>query len=192
MGLDIQVVGDNNEELEFIASENEEEDLFNKHSLSRTFCNFMCRRDVVEHETELEQIARITGIDVSPLYEMENSHSDESLSLTFKIFAKEDDDWDAFSRKSEETKSKISGNIDRVLLLLHNLIQKLSGMENLPALLIQTDFDTLGNAEYFSDFPLDKGEGYIGNNFGQDLRNFQRFLEFAKQNGTSTVWFDYG
>jgi hypothetical protein len=48
------------------------------------------------------------------------------------------------------------------------------------------------NSFYFSDFKIDKGDSYMGNNFGQDLRNFKRFLEFAKENGRTTVWFQYG
>ena len=72
------------------------------------------------------------------------------------------------------------------------MIEKLSTVNNLPSLLLPTDFDSLGSEEYFSSFNIDKGEGYIGNNFGQDLRNFKRFLEFAKERGTTTVWFNYG
>ncbi|MBI3235362.1 MAG: hypothetical protein HYZ42_15225 [Bacteroidetes bacterium] len=72
------------------------------------------------------------------------------------------------------------------------LIDKLNSIENLPSLLLKTEFDTLGIEEYFSAFQGDKGDGYIGNNFGQDLRNFKRFLEYAKQHGTTTVWFNYG
>jgi len=39
---------------------------------------------------------------------------------------------------------------------------------------------------------IDKGDGYLNNNFGQDLRNFKRFVEFAKKRGATTVYFRYG
>jgi hypothetical protein len=53
-------------------------------------------------------------------------------------------------------------------------------------------FARFANEDYFSEFQIDKGDGYIGNNFGRDLRNFKKFLEYAKEKGTTTVWFDYG
>jgi hypothetical protein len=31
----------------------------------------MCRRDAIEEEPELNQIGRITGVDIAPLYAME-------------------------------------------------------------------------------------------------------------------------
>jgi hypothetical protein len=49
-----------------------------------------------------------------------------------------------------------------------------------------------GRKSYFADFTQDVGEGYIGNNLGQDLRNFQRFLHYAKSQGSTTVYFSYG
>ena len=49
------------------------------------------------------------------------------------------------------------------------------------------------NSEYyFSDFNKDKGEGYIGNNFGQDMRNFKRFIDYAIDRNSETIWFEYG
>ena len=61
-----------------------------------------------------------------------------------------------------------------------------------PTLLQLLDSQWHTEGEYFSDFLLDKGDGYINNNFGQDLRNFRRFLEHAKRHGSTTVFFQYG
>eukprot|EP01012_Entosiphon_sulcatum_P027757 TRINITY_DN33495_c0_g1_i1.p1 TRINITY_DN33495_c0_g1~~TRINITY_DN33495_c0_g1_i1.p1 ORF type:complete len:137 (-),score=9.51 TRINITY_DN33495_c0_g1_i1:139-507(-) len=87
---------------------------------------------------------------------------------------------------------KLKGNIGSVLETVESLIQKLSHFGNLSSRLNNHGRDTLGYDYYFTDFDIDKGEGYIGNNFGQDLRNFRNFLKYAKTNGATTVWFNYG
>jgi len=191
MGLDIHIDTNNYEELHSDDYYDEKNDYFNKHSLSRTFCNFMGRQDLVSHVPELDQIGEITGVDISSIYEMENYPEEEKLEF-FLATADSEEDKQEILKKAEEDKVKLQGNIDKVLKTITGLIEKLNHIDNLPSLLLPTDFDSLGNEEYFSAFQIDKGEGYIGNNFGQDLRNFKRFLEFAKTNGTTTVWFNYG
>jgi hypothetical protein len=52
---------------------------FHKHSLSRTFCNFMSRRDLIAGEPELDQIGKITGLNIQPLYDMNNYTNDVDL-----------------------------------------------------------------------------------------------------------------
>ena len=184
MGLDIHI-GTNNKvySAEYY---DEEHKYFNKHSLSRTFCKFMGRQHMVSHEPELDQIGRITGVDISPIYEMESYPEEEGLET-----ADSEEEKLKILKKAEEDKAKSQGNLDQVLRTVTELIEKLNYIDNLPSLLLPTDFDSLGNEKYFSAFQVDKGEGYIGNNFGQDLRNFKRFLEFAKTKGTTTVWFNY-
>ena len=189
MGLDIFIEADNHEDI-FTDQYEEEDDAF---SLSREFCNLISRRNVTEHEAELDQIGKITGTDVSPIYEMEENPDDEGELYYYLDQAETEEERQKILAKAEEDSvEKLSGNIDKVLFTIDKLIGKLSTIENLPDRLIQTDFDTLNNAVYFSDFNIDKGKGYIDNNFGQDLRNFKRFLEFAKAQGTKTVWFVYG
>lgn len=191
MGLDIHFGADNYEELHSADYFEAKNDYFNKHSLSRTFCNFMCRQNVVSHEPELVQIGKITSVDISPIYEMESYPEEEGLEFYLDTAGSEEEK-QSILRKAQEDKAKLQGNIDKVLRTITELIEKLSLVDNLPSLLLPTDFDSLGSEEYFSSFNIDKGEGYIGNNFGQDLRNFKRFLEFAKERGTTTVWFNYG
>ena len=71
MGLDIHLITDNSEEISRLKNTDNHVDFFNQHSLSRTFCNLMSRKDVIEEETELDQISRLTETDISVLYEME-------------------------------------------------------------------------------------------------------------------------
>lgn len=191
MGLDINIRV-NNEEIVFSENYHDEQNgYFEKHSLSREFCNFMNRQHVVEHEAELSQIGKITGVDISPLYEMESYPDDEEMDYLLE-YAESDEERQSIIAQAKNDKEKLTGNIDKVIITINSLIEKLNQIENLSNLLIETDFDTLNNAKYFSDFKLDKGKGYIDNNFGQDLRNFKRFLEYAKERGTETVWFEYG
>lgn len=190
MGLDIYIEADNDEVFQSDEYLDEKNDYFNKHSLSRTFCNFMCRKNVISHEPELDQIGRITGVDISPIYEMESYPEEMGLAF-FLERAESEEEKQKILKNAEDDKTKLQGNITRVLKTVTELIEKLNSIDNLPSLLLQTNFDSLGNEEYFSAFKEDNGEGYIFNNFGQDLRNFKRFLEFAKSKGTTTVWFNY-
>jgi len=189
MGLDIAVVTDNFDEI-FNAQEIEQDDNYNLHSLSRTFCDFMCRRVIVEHTPELDQIGNITGVDITPFYDME-AYPDEEVLEFFLETAESEEERMQILAEAEADKDKVSNNIDLILQILSVLIEKLSAIDNLPDLLLETDIDTLNNATYFANFKTDSGQGYIDNNFGQDLLNFKRFLEFAKSTGSTTVWFTY-
>jgi hypothetical protein len=189
MGLDISIATDKDEVLydsDYFLSEESD-----KHKLSRTFCNFMTRRNVIDTEPELDQLGRLTNIDVTPLYDMESYPNAEAIDFQL-MTAESDEEKEKILKEAEEFRTRLNGNIDRVLTLVDNFIAKLNDIDHLPAKIASSHFDTLDNVEYFSDFQVDKGDGCIGNNLGQDLRNFQRFLNFAKSKGVITVYFVYG
>lgn len=190
MGLDISIHVNADEDIES-NSQTDDLDLFYQHSLSRNFCNLMLRRQAIEGEPELDQIGRLTGVDIHPLYDMED-YPDEGMR-----------DYELFCATTEEEKQHIlanfrdrqhvlANNIDKVLAVVTALIHKLASIHNLADLLTDNGHDTLQNSVYFSDFATDKGNGYIGNNFGQDLRNFQRCILYAKERGHTVVYFVYG
>lgn len=191
MGLDIHLITDNSEELSSIQNLNDHPDYFNHHSLSRTFCNLMSRKDVINAETELEQISRLTHTNISVLYDMEQYWDEEYTDYSLSAAETEEEEKTTLEQMSA-SQEKLNDNIDAVLKTIETLIKKLSHFGNLNGKLNSHGRDTLGYDYYFTDFDLDKGEGYIGNNFGQDLRNFRKFLEYAKANGAKTVWFNYG
>jgi len=191
MGLDIHLITDNSEEISRLQNANNHVDYFNQHSLSRTFCNLISRRNVIEEEPELDQIGRLTDTNISVLYDMEQIWSVEYIDYRLSIAETENDKQTVFEQIAA-SKEKLNGNINLILETLEALIKKLSHFSNLADKLDSYGEDTLGYDYYFTDFNLDKGEGYIGNNFGQDLRNFRKFLEYAKTNGARTVWFNYG
>ncbi|WP_298518711.1 hypothetical protein [uncultured Kordia sp.] len=166
-------------------------DNFETQSLSREFCNLMCRKDVVDHEPELDQIGKLVDVDISCFYQMNMYPDDEYIAESIE-FAKSEAEKETILANAAASRKAITGNITTVLQTLNALLEKLSSIDNLPSLLLPTDFDTLNNAYYFSDFMQDKGKGYIDNNFGQDLRNFKRFVEAALASGNKTIWFSYG
>ncbi|WP_345951490.1 hypothetical protein ABDD95_08650 [Mucilaginibacter sp. PAMB04274] len=193
MGLDIHIHVDNPVDVFDATYYDHDDNNFKRHSLSRTFCDLMSRRDLIEGEPELDQIARMAGTDISPLYDM-NNYGDES-EIQFRLeYAKSDIEREEILQKVEARRSALRGNIDKVSVLITQLIEKLSTVADIPALLLpdENEEDILNRNFYFSDFNTDLGDGYIDNNLGHDLRNFKRFLEYAKERGTKTVYFVYG
>ncbi|MBW4888258.1 hypothetical protein KXQ82_00960 [Mucilaginibacter sp. HMF5004] len=187
MGLDIHL-GTNNPDLWL----EDGHDYFFENSLSRTFCNLMCRRDVVfDEEPELDQIGTITGIDISILYEMNNYPNVDAMDY-FLSSANNEQERQDILKKAAADKAKLDKNIDEVSAFIDILIEKVSKIDNLPSLFAPTAFETINREVYFSDFEKDTGDDYIGNNFGQDLRNFKAFLIFAKSKGATGVHFNYG
>lgn len=190
MGLDVYIFTENHEELLSAEYFDEKNDYVNKHWLSRTFCNFMCRRDSYG-EPELDQIGRISGVDISPLYEMEKNF-DEDYIMHQLSFAKNEAEKEGLSKQIQADKDNLKDNIDLVLKTINLLIYNLTNIDHIEQKLNCGIKDTLGYDYYFTDFNIDRSESYTENNFGQDLRNIKRFLEFAKANGRTTVWFHYG
>jgi hypothetical protein len=188
MGLDIHFMTDNSD---VIFTIDYHTNFYYQHRLSRTFCNFMCRKNAVRHEPELDQIGKITGVDISPLYDMEQYPDEEEISFSLHC-AKTEEERQLIIKDADATRESLKGNIDKVYRTVNELIDKLNSINNLPSLFEPTDFDSLQSEDYFSDFVNDKGDGYINNNFGHDLRNFQHFLTYAKSKGSETVWFKYG
>lgn len=184
MGLDINLCTDNYDELFELEQFEELEDQF---QLSREFCNLMCRKNIIENgESELEQISKITGCDTIFLYSM------ESYTPEWELEELEEYEDEETIESMKNANSKIENNIQDVHSKLSVLIAKLNDIDDLELRLNQTDDDTIGIKDYFSDFKMDKGDGYIGNNFGQDLRNFLKFVEFTKSNSANTIFFQYG
>jgi hypothetical protein len=191
MGLDIRIVTDNYEDLVAGDYYDENNDYFHKRHLSRTFCDLMCRKDIIDGEPELNQIGKLVDVDISCFYTMEK-YWDKWYVEEHLLHEKSESAKEEFLKRVKEDNERLLGNIVIVKSTVDSLIAMLSSFQNLEKEVDDSNNDTLGNQYYFSDFLTDKGDGYIENNFGQDLRNFQRFLNFAQSKGATTVWFDYG
>ena len=187
MGLDIRLRTD--VKMLYSSDLEEYQYLFERgdHHLSRTFCNFMCRKNVV-YTPELNQIGKLLNLDISPLYKMEEF--DEYLE--FLEFIELEEERKQVIDKNNAAREKIEGNIDIIIKLVSQIINGLSKFDDLVDKLWDNDYDTLDNPIYFSEFKKEREKGYNNNNFGQDLRSFEQFLLFAKNQGAKTVWFSYG
>jgi hypothetical protein len=184
MGLDIFLGANNQAELDagdFDPS---------AHDLSRTFCYFMCRRGAIEGVPELDQIGYLTGIDISPLYDMENYMLPEDVESMLE-FEKDEAEKFALQERANAAAMAIAGNINQVTATVQALLTQLALITDLPNRLLPDPTDTLQSASYFADFFAAKRNKY-DNTFGQDLRNFKRFLDYAKSMGSETVFFVYG
>jgi hypothetical protein len=193
MGLDVLLCAENQENLfpkDYHVHANPEL----KHSLSRSFCNLMFRQHAIERgEPELDQIGRIASVDIQPLYDMETYKRDDDEEMEFHLsMAKTREEKQRVLDEAKQNREKLKGNVETVLKTINALIEKLSHIDNLNKILDTNDHEMLGHDEYFTDFNTDKGDGYLHNNFGQDLRNFKRFLEYANDKGATTVYFQYG
>ena len=160
------------------------------HDLSRTFGYFMSRQSVADGEPELDQIGRLMGINIAPLYEMKNYVLEEDLQSELEWLDEEEQQ--ELIQQVETNRASMEGNIDRVRLTVEALLDKLSTVDNLPELLTANGHDTLNHEVYFSNFNSERESSYMNNNFGQDFRNFKSFLDYAKSHGTTTVFFVYG
>lgn len=191
MGFDITLRTNNNDAVFGGDYHDPEHDYFHQHSLSRTFCNLMCRGNVIEGEPELDQIGAITSVDISPFYQMESYGGGGEIDFLLEM-AESETDRLALLAQAEQSRNDMKGNAAAVLATVNTLLAKLADIDNLPEMLDDSGYPTIDYEDYFTDFKTDKGDGYIGNNFGQDLRNFRRFVEFAQTRGADTVYFSYG
>lgn len=165
----------------------------NSHDLSRTFCNLMNRKELVVGEiSELDQLGALTYLEVEKLYEMELFAKEQLEGMLSYPEYHSLEEIEQTKLKAAQEQEQIANNLPVILELITDLLHVLPTMEPLEAQLTPTTWDTLNRSTYFADFTKDVGKGYIGNNFGQDLRNFQRYLLYAQKHGATKVWFSYG
>jgi hypothetical protein len=184
MGLDILIGANNQATLD--AGEYEPA----HHQLSRTFGYLMGRRHEIVGLPELDQIGHLTGVDISPLYVMDDYLlPDDEQSLLES--AEDEAELLAMEERFRVAAAARAGNIDQVTIIVQDLLQKVALLPDLPTQLLPVLPDTLHRASYFAHFAASTHDGYE-NTFGQDLRNFKRFLDYAKSKGSETIFFVYG
>lgn len=123
MGLNVQLTVNNRENV-FTLDYFENPDIgsFHKHNLSRTFCNFMCKQHAVGGEPELDQIGRITGVDITPLYDMERYWDKDSVEHQLS-FAETEGEKEEVLKRINADKAKLETNIDAVYATVNALIE---------------------------------------------------------------------
>lgn len=183
MGLDIFYNVDNDEDIftfEYIT----DDELKKHHELSRTFANLMSRKNVISEneKTELDQISRITGIDLSSIIHLDEIPDPDEFQ---EILEYDPEYYEEQKAEYEIQRRKIENNLDEVSSKITGLIEKLKEKEDLYRLLAPASFDSLNNSVYF------KKENNRGDNFHADLNNFKNFMDYARAKGTKTIWFRY-
>ena len=191
MGLDIHIGTDNYNEVYSAEYYTDETNYRSKMRLSRTFCNFMCRRDMVSGIADLDQLGKLANIDIAPIYEMNKYWSDEAIAEQLPLYETENERKNAIEKITIINK-KIEGNIDKVIRTVNRLIENLSVIPGLEKKIDTHGYDTLGSEIYYTHFNTEDDQPNGVDNFGRDLRNFKRFLEYAKNKGAKTVYFNYG
>ncbi|QHT68870.1 hypothetical protein GXP67_20560 [Rhodocytophaga rosea] len=190
MGLDIRVVADIPSDLFYT------DEYFDKHlkefSLSRTFCNLYFTYQNYLDNSEFIQISKIIGVDFTPLLKMASYPSPEYIEAMLEIEAKTEEEKTQLLKNFEREKLESKQSIADIKVLLRQLHQKLERIENLQDLIKYNEYHKERFYRYFEDFVIDVGDGYIGNNFGQDVRNFIKILEYSEKQGAQNVYFDFG
>ena len=160
-------------------------------SLSRTFCRLLSGIwNGKMEDQKLSKIGQICGLDLSIFYVMMES-ADEDYEFRLP-YAKTEEERQLILKEIELKEKKLANNLAKVQNTILALMEKLQGIPNLAELLHESQDDQSELSDYFTDFDKNPGDGYIGNNFGQDLRNFKRYLEIAASHGASRVWFSFG
>ena len=163
MGLHIYLVTDNYKAVYSTEFYQNEKEYRSKMCLSRNFAELMARLNPSFGEAELKQVERVAGINLSSLWEMATYNNGEG--------------------------NIPNGNIGTVIKIVSKLVERLNAIENLQTKIEPYD-NNIGFDYYFSDFSNDKSNDLTDNNFGQDLRNLKRLLDYALSKGASKVWFD--
>ena len=185
MGLDIIQGFDLEEHDEdFEIDDFEDSDRLN---VSRTFCNFMCRKNVVEGEADLDQIGRMLKVDIRPLYLMENY----TPKWEFEEVMEFEDDPDEVKNQLEKQNAKVIGNIEVAISTLSNLIVELEKVGDLSNRIDDNGCQTILE-EYYQQLNTQKEVEFTDNNLVQDLRNLLRASKLAKSKGAKTTFFTYG
>ncbi|RZJ88989.1 MAG: hypothetical protein EOO60_10540 [Hymenobacter sp.] len=151
----------------------------------------MCRAHSSScEESEANQISGLTGVDFSPLYEMQHYIQPEDLASMLE-YAEDEEGKQESIQQAEEANAAAADNIDRVTATINALLKKLAAIEDLSSEMVPNSFKRAFHREYFSHFALTKWNEY-DNTFGQDLRNCKNFLDYAKSKGSTTVFFVFG
>lgn len=163
MGLSIHIVTDNYKDLYSTEFYKNEKEFCSKVRLSRDFAELIARLNVSFGDSELKQAEKIAAVDLTPIWQMAT-----------------------YRNVDEDVPNR---NINHVKDTVSHLIEKLNDVESLQTKIEPYDND-IDFEYYFSDFSTDKSNDSVDNNFGQDLRNFKSFLEYALSKGATKVWFN--
>jgi hypothetical protein len=130
MGLDIHIATDNYKDVYTIDYFKNEKDFRNKMSLSREFCNLMCRQHASTGTPEFQQVAKLAEVDITPIFDMEKYWDEESAEHQIS-FGETEEDKQRIASKIQADRDSLTGNIDKVHQTVTQLLVRLSKIDNL-------------------------------------------------------------
>lgn len=183
MGLDI-----------FISTDKNIDRQGKRSSLSRTFLRLIFQQHD-DNDEEINQVSEISGIDLTPLLEM---NIPDTSYLEFQLEDIEDEE-EIKKIRSEiaETREQYSQDIQLILDTLQKLDKALKERPDYYKRLHLTNpFEEYIN--YFKNYAIDvepNEYGFISDsetNFGVDIRTLISYLTFAKSQGATKAYFRFG
>jgi hypothetical protein len=185
MGLDI-LIGTNNPE------DFQEEAYEPRFQLSRSFCDLMGQRHMGDIDNpQFDQVAKITRVDLTPLYEMGDYFLPEDVERHLQSYNSTAERARAL-QEIAATNAAVAGNLVRVRTTVETLLQQLARVDDLADKLVPDDYEMVDNETYFAYSGDTESADYEENTFDQDLRNLKRFLDYAAGKGSHTVFFVFG
>jgi hypothetical protein len=185
MGLDI-LIGTNNPE------DFQEEAYEPSFQLSRSFCDLMGQRHMGDIENpQFDQVAKITRVDLTPLYEMGDYFPPEDIERHLQSYHSAAEKARAL-QEITAANAAVAGNLVRVRTTVETLLQQLAKVDDLADKLVPDDYEMVDNEVYFAYSGDTESADYEENTFDQDLRNLKRFLDYAAGKGSHTVFFVFG
>jgi len=192
MGLDVRV-----ETKEFYLwqyldeqgkSSEESESLEHSFHLSRNFCVLLSFDGMIH--PAFYRLEAFTGLDLSPIEDMLSYSDKEELDEYLEFAYENEDERQQLRNDADQARENLEGNLGKVLQTVIELIESLTKIGDFAESILKPG--SWFNKTYFEVSKEDIEAQNIINNFGQDLRNFKRYLEFLKSLGKDTVWFSFG
>ena len=154
--------------------------------MSDFFGDLILRRELVGNQlAELDQIGRITGIDVEPLYAM--SFYWDKAAETERLAVLQDEAAKAKQLAIIETTNKsLLNNMELVYQTVLLLERKLAEIDYPETLITYSNDGFFNDQKYFT-----KDGKETENNFFSDLQKMKDFLEFAQSLDGDTVYFKF-
>ena len=183
MGLDI-----------FISTDKDIDRQDKRNSLSRTFLKLIFQQHD-DNDEEINQISEISGVDLTPLLDM---NIPDTSYLEFQLDGIEgDEDIQRIKNEIAESKKVYSQGIDLIIDTLQRLDTALKARPNYYKDLHFThSYEAYIN--YFKNYAVDvepNEYGFVSDsdtNFGVDIRTLLNYLTFAKSQGATKTYFRFG
>lgn len=161
----------------------DELNLFVKWELSDFFSDLILRRELVGELAELDQIGRIAGIDVEPLYAM-SFYWDKDAETERLAGLNTEPERAKQLEIIQTTNESLLNNLGKVYQTVTLLEQQLVEIDDLEVLISYSN-DGFFNRTYFTKNNLGTA------NFFSDLQKMKEFLEFAQSLDGDTVYFKF-